>query len=61
MLVGFVEGLGPQVSLGELIQQKMPAIAGLDIPEDVKGRLDNEFFDQHGVLEGERVAWLDAF
>lgn len=61
VLVGFVEGLGPQVSLGELIQQKMAAIAGQDIPEDDKRRLANEFFDQHGVVEGERVAWLDAF
>jgi hypothetical protein len=47
--------------LGELIQQKMAAIAGQDIPEDDKRRLANEFFDQHGVVEGERVAWLDAF
>ena len=61
VLVGFVEGLSPQVSLGELTQQKMAAIAGQDIPEDDKRRLANEFFDQHGVVEGERVAWLEAF
>jgi len=61
VLVGFVEGLGPQVSLGELMQQKMAAIAGQDIPEADKKRMANEFFDQHGVPDADRVAWLDAF
>lgn len=61
VLTGFVEGLGPQVSLGELMQQKMAAIAGQDIPEADKKRMANEFFDQHGVPDVDRVAWLDAF
>jgi hypothetical protein len=61
VLVGFVEGLDPPVSLGELLQQAMSAIANQDVPESEKRRLANQFFDERGVPEEERVAWLDAF
>ena len=61
VLVGYVEGLDAPVSLGELTQQKMAAIAGQDIPEEDKKRQANEFFDKHGVPAEERAAWLDAF
>jgi hypothetical protein len=61
VLVGYVEGLDAPVSLGELTQQKMAAIAGQDIPEDDKRRMANEFFDTHGVPDADRVAWLEAF
>lgn len=61
VLVGYVEGIGPQVSLGELMQHKMAAIAALDISEEDKKKQANEFFDTHGVPEASRVAWLEAF
>jgi hypothetical protein len=61
VLVGYVEGLDAPVSLGELTQQKMAAIAGQDIPEDDKRRMANEFFDTHGVPDADREAWLEAF
>jgi len=61
VLVGYVEGLDPPVALGELIQQKMAAIAGQEIPEADKRRMANQFFEEHAVPEAERAAWLDAF
>lgn len=61
VLVGYVEGLDAPVALGELMQQKMAAIAAQDIPEEDKKRMANEFFDTHGVPDAERVAWLEAF
>ena len=61
VLVGYVEGIGPQVSLGELTQQKMAAIAAQDIPEADKRKQANEFFNEHKVPHAERDAWLDAF
>ncbi len=61
VLVGFVEGLDPPVSLGEVLQQKMAAIASQDIPDADKKRMAIDFFDEHGIPDAERVAWLDAF
>ena len=61
VLVGYVEGLDPPISLGELTQQKMAAIAGMEASEDDKRRMANEFFDTHAVPAGERMAWLEAF
>lgn len=61
VLIGFVEGLDPPVALGEILQQKMAAIASQDIPDADKKRLANDFFDEHGVPDAERVDWLNAF
>jgi hypothetical protein len=61
VLVGFDETFQPPVSLGELMQQKMAAISGLDVPEEEKRRQAIQWFDEHAVPEPERVAWLDAF
>lgn len=61
VLVGYVDGLDPPVALGEVLQQKMSAIASLEIAEADKKRMATEFFDEHGVPDAERVAWLDAF
>jgi len=61
VLVGFDESFEHQVSLGELTQQKMAAIAAQDIPEADKRKQANEFFNEHKVPHAERDAWLDAF
>jgi hypothetical protein len=61
VLVGYVEGLDPPVSLGELTQQKMAAIAASDLTEEAKRQQANEFFDTHAVPAADRVAWLEAF
>lgn len=61
VLVGYVEGLDPPVPLGELIQQRMSAIASQEIPEEEKRVQANAFFDEHKVPEADRTAWLEAF
>lgn len=61
VLVGFDDAFNPPVALGELMQQKMAAIAGLDVPEEEKRRQANAWFDDAGVPAAERVAWLEAF
>jgi hypothetical protein len=61
VLVGFDEAFQPQVSLGELMQQKMAAIASLDASEEEKRRQATAWFDEMAVPAAERVAWLDAF
>ena len=61
VLVGFDEAFQPQVSLGELMQQKMAAIANLDVSEEEKRRQATMWFDEVGVPAAERAAWLDAF
>lgn len=61
VFVGFDEAFRPPVSLGELLQSKMSAIAGLDVSEEEKRRQATEFFNEHGVPAEERTAWLEAF
>jgi hypothetical protein len=61
VLVGFDDAFQPPVSFGEILQSKMAAIAGLDIPDEEKRRQANAFFDEHQTPAEERVAWLEAF
>ena len=61
VLVGFDDAFQPAIALGELMQQKMAAISGLDVPEEEKRRQANQWFDEHAVPEADRAAWLDAF
>jgi hypothetical protein len=61
VLVGFDDAFQPPVALGELIQQKMAAIAGLDVDEEEKRRQANAWFDEVALPTAERVAWLEAF
>jgi hypothetical protein len=61
VLVGFDDAFQPPVPFGEILQSKMAAIAGLDIPDEEKRRQANAFFDEHQTPAEERVAWLEAF
>jgi len=61
VLVGFEEGFLPPVPFSELLQNKMAAIAKMDVPDDEKIRRAKEFFDEHKVPQEDRVAWLEAF
>jgi len=61
VFVGFDEAFRPPVSLGELLQQKMAAIAMSDLSTLEKLIQARTFFDEVGVPEAERSAWLDAF
>ncbi len=61
VMVGFDDAFQPQVYLGELMQQKMAAIASLDASEEEKRRQATAWFDEMAVPAAERAAWLDAF
>jgi hypothetical protein len=61
VMVGFDDAFLPPISLGELMQQKMAAIAGMDISDEEKVRQATEWFTEHAVPDAERVAWLEAF
>lgn len=61
VLVGFDDTFTPPVPFGEILQNKMAAIAGLDIETSEKIKQATEFFNEFAVPEPERVAWLEAF
>jgi hypothetical protein len=61
VMVGFDDAFKPPVALGELIQQKMAAIAGLEVSEEEKKRQATEWFNENNVPDADRTAWLEAF
>lgn len=61
VLVGFDETFAPPVPFGEILQNKMAAIAALEVETEEKVRQATEFFNEFAVPEPERAAWLEAF
>ena len=61
VLVGFDPEFLPPVSAGELLQQRMSALAGLDIETEEKVIRANAIFDELGMPAEERGAWIEAF
>ena len=61
VFVGFDEAFRTPISLGELLQTKMAAIAMSDLSVDEKQRQAIAFFNEIDLPEAERGAWLDAF
>ncbi len=61
VLVGFDETFAPPVPFGEVLQNKMAAIAALDVETEEKIRQATAFFTEFAVPESERSAWLEAF
>lgn len=61
VLVGFDEAFAPAIPFGEILQNKMAAIASQEIPTDEKIHQATTFFNEHAVPESERKAWLEAF
>lgn len=61
VLVGFDDDFKPPVPFGELLQNKMAAIAMLEADEEEKRRQATAFFEEFAVPQVERVAWLEAF
>jgi len=61
VLVGFDPEFLPPVSAGELLQQRMAILAGLDIETDERVVRANAIFDELGTPAGERAAWIEAF
>ena len=61
VLVGFDDAFAPPVPFGEILQNKMAAIAAMDVETEEKIRQATVFFTEFAVPEPERVAWLEAF
>jgi len=61
VLVGFDDAFAPPVPKGEILQQKMAAIAGLDVDTDEKVRQATAVFEELEIPESEREPWLEAF
>ena len=61
VLVGYVEGIDPPVSVGELLQQKMAAIASLDISVEEKVGKAWFVFEELAIPMDQREAWIGAF
>jgi hypothetical protein len=61
VFTGFDDRFAPPVPVGELLQQKMAAIAAKDIETYQKVEEANAVFDELHVPEDQREAWLEAF
>jgi len=61
VLVGFDDAFAPPVPFGEVLQNKMAAIAALEIETEEKVKQATAFFNEFAVPETERAAWLEAF
>jgi hypothetical protein len=61
VLVGFDETFAPPVPFGEILQNKMSAIAAMEIETEEKVKQATAFFNEFAVPETERAAWLEAF
>ncbi len=61
VFTGFDDRFAPPVPVGELLQQKMAAIAAKDIETYQKVEEANAVFDELHVPQDQREAWLEAF
>jgi len=61
VMVGFDEAFVPPVPVGEILQQKMAAIYGMDVSYDEQIRLANEVFAELKIPEAQHAEWLAAF
>jgi hypothetical protein len=60
VMVGFDESFKPPVSLGETLQSKMAALAGVDIPTEEKLLKAKEIMMELAVPMTDQEAWLEA-
>ena len=61
VFVGFDDAFRPPVSLGELLQNKMSVIALSDLTDEEKRVQATAFFNEIGLPNGDRIAWIEAF
>lgn len=61
VLVGFMDEVKPEVPVGQLLQERMAAIAAKDIPVEQKVKEARTVCEELKVPEAERAAWLEAF
>jgi hypothetical protein len=60
VMCGFDDAFKPQVSVGELLQQKISAIASKELPTHQKVGEAWIVFEELSIPSGERIAWLEA-
>ena len=60
VLVGFDEDIPAPVAVGEILQQKIAAIAALDVRVEEKVGQAWVVFVELNIPMEERMAWLDA-
>ena len=61
VMVGFDDAFQAQVSTGETLQNRMAAIAEMEIETEKKVEMANTVFAELAVPEPDRQAWLEAF
>jgi hypothetical protein len=61
VMVGFDDAFKPAVSTGELLQNKMAAIAAKELETELKQAEARSVFAELGIPEAEQAAWLEAF
>lgn len=60
VLVGFDDAFKPPVAFSEILQNKMAAIAGMDVSISEKIEQATTFFNEYAVPMDQRQAWLEA-
>jgi hypothetical protein len=60
VLVGFDETVQPEISVGELLQQKMAAISGMDLSVEHKVGQAWTVFEELKIPMNDREAWIEA-
>lgn len=60
VFVGFDDAFKPPVSLGQLIQEKMAAIASSELSVEEKLTQATAWFNEYAVPDAERTEWLAA-
>lgn len=61
VLVGYTDKVKVEVPVGQLLQERMAAIAAKDIPVEQKVKEARAVLEELKVPEAERAAWLEAF
>ncbi len=61
VLVGYTDKVKAEVPVGQLLQERMAAIAAKDIPVEQKVKEARAVCEELKVPEAERAAWLEAF
>jgi hypothetical protein len=61
VMVGFDEAFAQPVAVGEILQQKMAAIAGMDIESDKQIELAKALLAELKIPEEKHADWLAAF
>lgn len=61
VMVGFDDAFKPPVSTGEVLQNKLAAIAAKEVDMEIKRAEARSVFAELGIPVAEQAAWLEAF